>query len=66
MEKEIKFTKKQDKEFKKIIDFFMEAVVCISIPQERYMTQAKILSHLACFKKELTYGFSKSSKRPKK
>ena len=65
MEKEIKFTKKQDKEFDKVVKFFMEAVVCISDQSERCMTQTKILSRLACFKRELLYGISKFNKRPK-
>ena len=50
----IKLTKKEEKEFQKKVNFFMEALSCISIPEEKHMTTVKLLSRLSCFSKELS------------
>jgi len=54
MEKEIKLNKKEEAEFQKKVKFFLEALVHISDKKELYMTTAKLLSRLSCFRKELS------------
>ena len=56
--KEIKLSKKQNKEMDKIVKWFLHpkkgALTCITDPIERGMTSAKILSRLACLQDKLT------------
>jgi len=47
--KQIKLTKKEKAELKRICDFFMEATEIIEDTPLRAMVSAKILSRLSCF-----------------
>lgn len=50
-----RLNKKRKKEMDKIVKWFLDGVlVCISDPDERHATAAKILSRLACLQEKLT------------